>query len=153
VSSLNKTPISDPRTKHSVTYLFDVSPGYFTAAGTPLLAGLDVSFADTAKTQAVAVVNQQFAKQLFHSGDAVGRYFKRHSGLPIQIVGIVGDGKYLSLSEDPQTAAFFPISQGPNTATALIVRPRDDTADMAATIRKWSAIFTPPIRSASGCES
>ena len=31
---------------------YDVSPGYFTAAGTPLLAGRDVSFTDTAKTPA-----------------------------------------------------------------------------------------------------
>ena len=38
-------------------YNYDVSPGYFAAAETPLLAGRDVSFADTTKTPAVAVVN------------------------------------------------------------------------------------------------
>jgi hypothetical protein len=30
----------------------------------------------------------------------------------------------LSISEDPEAAAFFPISQEANTATALIVRQR-----------------------------
>jgi predicted permease len=57
------------------TYNFDVSPGYFTASGIALLAGRDVSFTDTAKTPAVAIVNQEFARRLFHSEHAVGRYF------------------------------------------------------------------------------
>jgi predicted permease len=118
------------------SYLFDVSPGYFAAAGTPLLAGRDVSFADTAKSPAVAVVNREFARRLFHSGGAVGSYFKNRSGLPIRIVGIVADGKYLSISEDPKPAAFYPISQDAITLTTLIVRPWGDAADMAATLRK-----------------
>src|SRR5450755_3098192 len=87
------------------TYDYDVSPGYFTAAETPLLSGRDVSFTDTTKTPAVAVVNREFVRRLFHSddshiSDAVGRYFKNSSGQPIQIVGIAADGRYLSLSED-----------------------------------------------------
>ena len=86
-------------------------PDIFAAAETPLLAGRDVSFSDTTKTPAVAVVNREFARRLFHSEDAVGRYFKNSSGQPIQIVGMVGDGKYFSLTEDPEPVAFFPISQ------------------------------------------
>lgn len=133
------------------THFFQVSPGYFTAAGTPLLAGRDVSFTDTAKTPAVAVVNQAFARRLFHSGDAVGRYFKTRSGLPIQIVGIVADGKYLTITEDPQAAAFYPISRNASTGTALIVRPRADMVGMAATIRKVVRDLDPtiPIRESS----
>jgi predicted permease len=114
---------------------YEVSPGYFTASGIPLLAGRDVSFADSPKTPAVAVVNQQFARHLFHSATAVGRYFKNVSGQSIQIVGIVADGKYLSLSEDPAEVAFFPISQQASALTSLIVRTPRDTGDMVATIR------------------
>jgi predicted permease len=116
-------------------YRFDVSPGYMAAAGTPLLAGRDVSFSDTTKTPPVAVVNQEFARRLFHSEQAVGRYFKNRDGVSIQIVGIVGDGKYFTLSEDQEPAAFFPISQEGNSSTALVVRTQRDTADMVAAIR------------------
>jgi predicted permease len=116
-------------------YRYDVSPGYLAAAGTPLLAGRDVSFSDTAKTPTVALVNQEFARRFFHSEQAVGRYFKNHDGVSIQIVGIVGDGKYFTLSEDQEPAAFFPISQKGNSSTALVVRTRRDTADMVAAIR------------------
>jgi hypothetical protein len=88
-----------------------------------------------AKTPPVAIVNQEFARRLFDTDDAVGRYFKNHGGVSIQIVGIVADGKYFDLSEDQEAAAFFPISQKANTSTALVVRTRRDTADMVAAIR------------------
>ena len=125
-----------PSKKAFDTYFYDVSPGYLTASGTPLLAGRDVSFTDTAKTPAVAIVNQEFARRLFHSEHAVGRYFKNHYGVSIQIVGIMADGKHFTLSEDPKAATFFPISQVGDTRTSLIVRTRRDTADMVATIRE-----------------
>ncbi len=135
------------------TYDFNVSPGFFAAAQTPLIAGRDLSFTDTLKSPAVAVVNQNFARQLFHSDQAVGRFFKNSSGQQIQIVGIVADGKYMSLSEDPSPAAFFSISQHPSKTTTLIVRlrsdtPTRDTGAMANTIRKTIHDFdsTIPIR-------
>jgi predicted permease len=125
-----------PSNKAFTTYYFQISPGYFSAAQTPLLEGRDLSFTDTAKTTPVAVVNQEFARRLFHTEHAVGRYYRNSTGQPIQIVGVVADGKYLTLSEEQQEAAFYPIAQLKDTATALIVRSQDNTADMAATIRK-----------------
>jgi predicted permease len=124
-----------PSNKAFDSYFYVVSPGYLTASGTPLLAGRDVSFTDTPKTPAVAIVNPEFARRLFHSEHAVGRYFKNSSGVSIQIVGIMADGKHFTVSEDPEAAAFFPISQKGDTRTSLIVRTRRDTADMVATLR------------------
>ncbi|HEV2468070.1 MAG TPA: ABC transporter permease [Candidatus Sulfotelmatobacter sp.] len=124
-----------PSNKAFYAYNYDISPGYLTAAGTSLLAGRDVSFADTAKTPPVAIVNQEFARRLFHSEHAVGRYFKDRDGMSIQIVGIVADGKQFTLAEDPKAAAFFPISQKASTSTTVVVRTRRDTADMVAALR------------------
>jgi predicted permease len=140
-----------PSSKAFETYFYDVSPGYLAAAGTPLLAGRDVSFTDTARTPAVAVVNREFVRRLFHSEQAVGRYFKNSSGVSIQIVGIMADGKYFTLSEDPEAAAFFPISQKADTRTALVVGALGDAADMPATIRKVVRDLDPavPIRESS----
>jgi predicted permease len=137
------------------TYIFDVSPGYFNAAGTRLLAGRDVSFTDTAKTPAVAVVNQEFVRRLFHSDQAIGRYFKNRHGVQIQIVGIVADGRYLSFTEDLHAAAFYPISQQASTATSVIVRPQGDTADMETAVRKVVRDLDPtiPIRESSEWKS
>lgn len=146
---------TDFRDSHKAfdTFYFDVSPGYFHAAQTPLLAGRDFSIDDKANTPAVAIVNRQFARSLFHSDQAVGRYFKDGTGKSIQIVGMVPTGKYFLLSEDPQEAAFFPILQRPNTTTSLVVRNRADpsgvaTADMASMVRKTIRDLDPgiPIR-------
>jgi predicted permease len=139
------------------TFYFNVSPGYFNAAQTPMLAGRDFSFSDKANTPPVAIVNMQFARSLFHSDQAVGRYFKDSSGNTIQVVGMVPTGKYFLISEDPQEAAFFPILQRPTPTTSLIVRNRPDpsgaaTADMAATVRKLIRDLDPgiPIRQSTG---
>ncbi|MGD1070004.1 MAG: ABC transporter permease [Bryobacteraceae bacterium] len=150
-----------PSNKVFTQYLFSVSPGYFAAAGTPLLAGRDVSFTDTEKTPAVAVVNQSFARRLFPAGDAVGGSFKNRFGTEIRIVGIVADGKYLALAEDPQAAAFYPITQQPDTQTTLVVRARpgssggDATSYMAGTLRKVVRDLdsTIPIREADAWNS
>jgi predicted permease len=141
-------------------YGYDVSPGYLAAAETPLLSGRDVSFADTAKTPLVAVVNREFARRLFHSDahseDAVGRYFKNTSGVQVQIVGMVADGKYLLLTENQKAAAFYPISQQPTTKTSLVARIRPDSSEvasneMAATVSKVIRDLDPtiPIRESS----
>ena len=121
LSLLNKRPTSKTPTKHLILFSSTSLPG-ISAAQTPLLAGRDFSFSDKANTPPVAIVNQQFARHLFHSDQAVGRYFKDSSGKSIQIVGMVPDGKYFLLSEEPQEAAYFPILQRPNTTTHLIVR-------------------------------
>jgi predicted permease len=132
------------------TFAYDVSPGYFAATEIPLRAGRDVSFTDTTNTPLVAVVNQEFARNLFHSEGAVGRYFKNSSGQPVQIVGVVGDGKYFSLTEDQAPAAFFPISQELTTHTSFVVRMGPDssvaaTNEMGATIRKLIRDLDPAV--------
>jgi predicted permease len=139
-----------PSNKAFTTYYFNISPGYFGAAETPLLAGRDLSYTDTPDTPAVAVVNQEFVRQLFHSdpNSAIGRYFKTHGGDKIQIVGVVADGKYLSLSEDQHPATFYPLSQNADTNTVLIVRPEGDAPDTAQTtadIRKLIHDIDPTI--------
>jgi predicted permease len=147
-SSVFSEQASDFKPSKRAFYAFNygVSPGYFAATGIPLLAGREPSFTDTPKTPPVAVVNREFARRLFHldaaqASDAVGRYFKNSTGQPVQIVGVVADGKYFSLTENPASVAFFPITQGPTGHTSLIVRMRPDSSDQAtlelsATVRK-----------------
>ncbi len=104
-------------------YIFHISPGYFRAAGTALLSGRDFSWQDDKNSPLVAVINGEFARKLFGSVDgAIGRFYKMRDGTRIQVVGVAEDGKYYSLTEDPQPAVFVPILQSPSIATTLIVR-------------------------------
>ena len=110
-----------------MAHRFYVSPGYFAVAGTPLLEGRDFTVSDTTKTPAVALVNRRFARQLFHSDNAVGLYFKDHDGLRIQIVGMVADGKYLTITGSPASGCVLSHPAEPH---------REDRADRAAAGRR-----------------
>jgi predicted permease len=104
-------------------YVFKVSSEYFDAVGTPLLAGRSFTLHDDKSAPRVAVVNREFGRKMFGSAaQAMGRYFKMPDGARVQVVGIAGDGKYASMTEDPQPAMFLPILQIPSSQTYLIVR-------------------------------
>ncbi len=169
VGYANGTPLSDtlstsifkqetvdfrPSNEAFESFFYDVSPGYFAAAGTPLLAGRDILATDTVNTPLIAVVNRRFARSLFHVDNAVGRSFKKYGGASVQIVGMVADGKYFLTSEDPQEAVYFPILQQPSTITSVIVRTRPGTspnasklasAEMALVVRKMVRDLDPAI--------
>ncbi len=113
-----------------------VSPGYLHAAGTTLLAGRNFTWHDDKNSPRVAIVNQEFARKLFGSEvAAMGGYFKKMDGTRIQVVGIVEDGKYKTITEDPEPAAFLPILQAPSSSTWLVVRSKEDPQQLAAAMR------------------
>jgi len=116
---------------------YNVSPGYFAAAGTTMLAGRDISWHDEKKAPVVAVVNREFARKVFGSVDkAVGGYFKFWGGDRAQVVGIVEDGKYRSLTEDQQPAMFFSILQHESSGFFLVVRSSRDPQEMAGELQR-----------------
>ena len=131
---------------------YNVSPGYFAAAETPILEGRGILSTDTLKSPLVAVVSRQFALDLFHNEHVVGRYFKNETGKPVQVVGIAAEGKYFLPSEDPDEAVFYSLLQKPSAAVSMLVRtqPGVSTADMTDAVRKTIRDADPaiPIRSA-----
>lgn len=117
-------------------YRFDVSPEYFAAAGTSLLAGRDITWHDDKNAPAVAVVNQQFAARMFRgAANAIGRYFKLQDGKRAQIVGVVEDGKYQTLTEDREPAIFLPFVQFPVSQSYIVTRSNRDPQQLVAPIR------------------
>ena len=63
-----------------------VTPGYFRAAGIPIVSGRNFTRADTADAPRVVLVNETFARRYFPNEDPVGRELNRGT-----IVGVVGD--------------------------------------------------------------
>ena len=116
--------------------IYSISPEYFHAAGTALLSGRSLSWQDGKNAPAVAVVNALFARQVFGSvSNAIGRYYKREDGTRVQVVGVVEDGKYYQLTEDPKPATFLPFLQRPTSLTCLVVRSNRDPQQLAGAIR------------------
>ena len=107
-------------TQKLIASYYQVSPGYFGAVGTTLLAGREFNWHDVKGAPRVAVINGIFAGKMFGTTNVVGKRF--WVGGLWEIVGVAQDGKYETLTEDLRPAIFFPILQRPNTSTTLIVR-------------------------------
>jgi predicted permease len=116
---------------------FDVSPDYFRAAGTAILTGRTFTLHDENKAPLVAVVNREFARKLFGSVDkAVGSHFKRWGGARVEVVGVVEDGKYQTLTENPQPAMFYSFLQQPSTNAWIIVRSQHGEPEVAGALQR-----------------
>ncbi|WP_353068079.1 ABC transporter permease [Tunturibacter empetritectus] len=125
-----------PANAASNAMMFKVSPEYFHAAGTALVSGRVFTWQENKDTPRVAVVNRQFARKIFGSeAKAMGAYFKLPDGARLQVVGIAEDGKYGSLTEDPQPVMFLPILQSPSNSAYLVVRSSRDPEQLSQTIR------------------
>jgi predicted permease len=116
---------------------FNVSPDYFRAAETTILAGRTISLHDESKAPLVAVVNREFARKVLGNVDkAVGGHFKVWGGTRVEVVGVVEDGKYETLTEDSKPAMFFSFQQQPNSNTWMIVRSERDAQEIAGALQR-----------------
>jgi predicted permease len=131
-----------PTNAAAKSFLFSVSPEYFRADGIALLSGRTFTWHDDKNSPRVAVVNPEFARRIFGSvSSAMGGYYKMRDplhpqdGTRIQVVGLVEEGKYASLTENPTPAMFLPVLQAPTSSTWLVVRSSRDPLQLGSAIR------------------
>jgi predicted permease len=92
-----------------------ITPNYFNTMGIPLVTGRDLTEADGAMTQQVAVVNQSFAMKYFCSPQrALGHYVGKHSKMDMQIVGVAADSKHRSVRAGVIPIVYTAFVQGTN---------------------------------------
>jgi predicted permease len=117
-------------------FSFRISPEYFQAAGTALLAGRTFSWHDDKRSLRVAVVNREFAIKMFGSAvNALGHFYRLGDGVRIQVVGIVESGKYKGITDNAAPAMFLPILQSPTLATNLVIRCSRDPQQVAGSVK------------------
>jgi putative ABC transport system permease protein len=95
-----------------------VSSDYFKTLNTPLVAGRDFDEHDAPTSTKVAIVNEEFARQLTDGANPVGRSFwvettPSDPETRYEIVGLVKRTKYNNVREDFQPVVYFPLSQAP----------------------------------------
>ncbi|MFZ0305638.1 MAG: ABC transporter permease [Terracidiphilus sp.] len=117
-------------------YRFNVSPGYLKAAGTTLLTGRDFSWHDDKTSPVPALANRRFAKQMFGSTNgAMGKRFRIADGTLVEVVGIIEDGKYMSLTEEQEPAILMPSKLYNDPQSYLVVRSNRDPHQLAELMR------------------
>jgi predicted permease len=146
---------STAATKESVNGSFNaVGSGYFDALGLPILEGRGIGDQDTATSPKVAVINETMAHKLFSGKSGVGKRFGMGGAddpKDIEVIGVVRDAKYLSLSEPPQAFAYFPYTQYEPAwgiglyLSAFNVRVSGNPATTASAIRHAIAEVNPNV--------
>jgi putative ABC transport system permease protein len=126
-----------------------VSPGYFSAVGTPLLRGRDFVESDTADARPVAIVNRAMAERFWPGKDAIGKAV----GIPIMpfdmiVIGIVADVKHLTMRESPGPEVYVPFTQKPWPSMStmhMAVRTKSDPPATTAALRSAIAAVDPDV--------
>ena len=145
---------TDQRPSDRITVVYyQISPGFFATIGTPLLVGRDFTWQDDAKSPRVAIVNFAFAKRIFHADSPIGKTLPGW-GNPVEVVGVVADGKYETLTESQQPVLFWPILQSYNSNTTLEVKSSLPSTRMVSEIRGAIAKLDPemPLYGTGGLE-
>lgn len=98
----------------------EVGPHWLETMGIPLAAGRDFDFRDAPGSPKVAIVNQEFARQIFGGGNPVGRSFRvqLNAGEPdkvYQVIGLARNAKYFELRENFLPTAYIAATQGERT--------------------------------------
>jgi predicted permease len=119
----------------------NVSPGYFSTMGMPLLAGRAFGDQDHDGTQKVAVVNESFARHYFEEPQqAIGHSYGNGRGkvtTDIEIIGVVKDAKHTGVRDDVVRTAFTPYLQEANLGgMTFYVRTWQPPESAEATIRR-----------------
>jgi putative ABC transport system permease protein len=90
----------------------DIAPAYFRTWGIPLLAGREFDEHDVAEGQNVCMISQAGAKKVFPNENPIGKTLLVTSlGVPVEIVGIVGDVRTIRIAEAPVMEFYRPWAQ------------------------------------------
>jgi predicted permease len=138
-----------------------VSPQFFDAVGTHIVAGRGFDEHDTAASVHVAVVNQTFVNTFLKGKQPIGEHFgpDRHMTSEFQIVGVAEDTKYTDPSEPVRPMYFTPIAQTTvyakdeankgeqfkHYASNIIIRYQGDQSAIAASVRRTLNSIDPDI--------
>lgn len=111
-----------------------VTPDFFKDMGITLLEGRLITRDDGMNTQPVAVVNDAFAKRNLGGASPIGEQIKgfhghlengKYVGDLIQVVGVVRDVKYSTLSGPVEPIFYVPFTQFPPIRASIVVATAD----------------------------
>jgi putative ABC transport system permease protein len=117
-----------------------VGPDFFRVLGIPLLQGRYFTDHDNSNSAPVAIVSEGFARRFLSNQQPIGKRIAQSGpgiGNPwMEIVGVVGNVKYLGLTTDTDPAYYMPFAQNDFPRMYLAVRSSGDAAALAEALRR-----------------
>ncbi len=128
-----------------------VSPDYFRAMKIPLLQGRVFDTHDKADRYSVAIVNENLVRKFWPNGNALGMQVliddNNVGPRPVQIVGVVGDVKHVSLEDKPTIDIYLPLAQIPEDGVSTLVNGQHWVIRSTADAKSLETAFRNELRS------
>ena len=121
---------------------FPVSPGFFATAGIPLVTGRDFAAGDGPDAPGVGVVNQALAERWFPGESPVGRRLLVGEQ-SVEIVGLVGDARHVTVTEPPAPTLYLHQEQAPRRVVTFLLRARGEPGWLIPAARAAVAAVDP----------
>jgi len=129
-------PGIDTASLRDLFYINPVGPGYFETMGTPVIRGRQITDADRAGGQPVAVLSQAAVRRIWPSEDPLGKCVKLEASGPCYIVvGVSGDIR-AEFDEGPGRHVYVAATQVPTPDSRIFIRTRGDAATQIEGVRR-----------------
>jgi len=112
-----------------------ITPNYFRTLQIPIVEGRDFTLQDSAKSQRVTIVNEEFVNRYWPKQDAIGK--RLYSDLPkewLTVVGVARNNKVNWLNEKPTPFVYLPLYQMYTPSMIINARVIGDPLTFAKTI-------------------
>jgi putative ABC transport system permease protein len=117
-----------------------VGPNFFQTLGIPSIEGRYFTSHDSPDSAPVAIVSEGFVRRFFPNQDAIGKRIRQSEPALgnkwMEIVGVVGNVKYLGLTVDTDPAYYMPFAQSYGPRMFLVVRTSGGAASLAGELRR-----------------
>lgn len=123
-----------------------IDPAYFRVMRIPLIRGRKFTSLDEGSFP-VAIVNETMVRRFWSGADPLGKRFGRGRDW-LTVVGIVGDVKFTSLTNDAEPEYYEPFRQSPSADMILTVRTAADPLLLAPVLRQ-AVLETDPTQAIS----
>jgi hypothetical protein len=113
----------------------------------PIVEGRGFTARDAPGAPRAIIINQTAARRFWpDGGTAVGRRVRMLAGrIEYEVVGVMRDGRYRNLDEDPTAFAFMPHAQQYAPATQVFARTHAEPAAAIAALRRELAALDPNV--------
>jgi predicted permease len=134
-----------PKSDDPSAGFYIASPGLFQAMQVPLIGGRLFDERDQRNGPQVMIINQAFAQKFFPKEDPLGRRIKIGAGdgkgppKERTVVGIVGNVRSATLTQNPRAAYYVPLSQMIWSPPSLVIRTANNPLSVVEDVRKTLA--------------
>ena len=114
----------------------EIMPGWFRAAGIPLIAGRDFAEQDVLDHPNVIIISKAGAKTVFGDENPIGKTLLiTNRSVPVEIVGVVGDVRSVRLSQANNMEFYRPFAQENSPYLRIVVRSALPTETITRSVK------------------